>query len=181
MLVPAQFGHFRLEAGVAIQIELLSDRAAVRKNLRRAAVLLLRHVTELLQQRQVDVRLDIAGRTGVAVPVPGAAEVAALFDQPDVFDVCFAQSRAGQQTAEPATDHHHIDVVGQRLAMEARRNVRILDELREVADNLDVLLVAVVAEPLVTLRTVPRPQLLRVEREILDRHRRPLCTTHCYW
>ena len=84
VLVPAHLGHFRLEARVAVEIVLAADGAAVREDLGRARVLLARHVAELFEQRQVDVRLDVAHRARVAVPVPGAAEVAALLDDADV-------------------------------------------------------------------------------------------------
>ena len=163
VVVPAQLGHFGLEAGVAVEVELLADGAAVLQDLRRAAVLLLRDVADLLEQRQVDVRLDVAGGAGIAVPVPGAAEVAALLDHADVFDAGLAQARAGEQPAEAAADDDDIDLVGQRLALEARLDVRVLDEVRELAVDLDVLLVAVGAEALVALAAVLLAQLLGVE------------------
>ena len=82
-------------------------------------VLLLRDVADLLEQRQVDVRLDVAHRARVAVPVPGAAEVAALLDDADVVDAGLAQPRAGEQAAEAAADDDDVDLVGERLALEA--------------------------------------------------------------
>ena len=65
----------------SVEAVVLADRPAVGEDLRRPDVLLRRHVAELLEQRQVDVRLDVAHRARVAVPVPGAAEVAALLDR----------------------------------------------------------------------------------------------------
>ena len=123
-VVPAHLRHFGLEARVAVEVELRADRAAVGEDLRRARVLLARHVAELFEQRQVDVRLDVAHRARVAVPVPGAAEVAALLDDAHVVDAGLAQPRAGQQAAEAAADDHHLDLVGERRAREARRDVR---------------------------------------------------------
>jgi hypothetical protein len=95
-VVPAHRGHFGLEAGVAVQIVLATDRGAVREDLGRARVLLFGDVAHLFQERQVDVRLDVALRAGVAVPVPGAAEVAALLDQAQVVEAALAQARAGE-------------------------------------------------------------------------------------
>ena len=78
----------------------------------REGVLLLRDVAGLLQQRQVDVALDVALRAGIAVPVPGAAEVAALLDDADALDPGLAQPGAGHQAAEAAADDQHVDLVG---------------------------------------------------------------------
>ena len=108
----------------------------------RPGVLLLRDVADLLEQRQVDVRLDVALRARVAVPVPRAAEVAALLDDADVVDAGLAQPGAGEQPAEAAADDDHVDLVGQRLAVD-RLDVGVLDEVGEVAGDLDVLVVAV--------------------------------------
>ena len=58
------------------------------------------------------------GGAGIAVPVPRAAEVAALLDDADVVDARLAQPRAGEQAAEAAADDQHLDLVGQRLALE---------------------------------------------------------------
>jgi hypothetical protein len=63
-LVPADLGDRGLEQGVAVQVPLLRDRLAVREDLRAAAVLLDRQVVELFEQRQVDVRLDVARQAG---------------------------------------------------------------------------------------------------------------------
>jgi hypothetical protein len=78
LLVPTHLGDFRLEARPAVEIVLAADRAAVGEDLGRARVLLGRNVAELLEQRQVDVRLDVALRARIAIPVPRAAEVAAF-------------------------------------------------------------------------------------------------------
>src|SRR5262249_27573624 len=75
IVVPAHLRHFRLEAGVAVEIVLPPDRPAVRQDLRGASVFLRGHVLELLEERQINVRLDVAHRARVAIPVPGAAEI----------------------------------------------------------------------------------------------------------
>ncbi len=151
-----------LEAGVAIEVEELADRPAVSQDLGRPRVLLLRDITDLFQQRQVDVRLDVTHRTRVAIPVPGAPEVAALFDDPDVVDAGLAQARAGEQPAEAASDDDHLDLVFQRLALE-RGNVRVVDVPREVTDDFQVLLVAVGAQSLVALEAILLAQRIWVE------------------
>src|SRR5437773_240020 len=90
-------------------------------------------------------------------------EVAALLDHADVFDARLTQPRAGEQAAEPAADHRNIDVIRQWLASEARCYVRVFDEVRELALDLDVLLVAVFPQPLVTLRAILLAQRFRIE------------------
>ena len=87
-------GDLGLQAGTLVETEVAGDGAAVLEDLRRARVLLRRDVADLLEQRQVDVRLDVARRARVAVPVPGAAEVAALLDEAEVVDAGLAQPRA---------------------------------------------------------------------------------------
>ena len=95
-------------------------------------VLLLRDVADLLEQRQVDVRLDVALRARVAVPVPGAAEVAALLDDADVVDAGLLEAGAGEQAAEAAADDDDVDLVGQRVALD-RLDVRIVEVVGEAA------------------------------------------------
>jgi hypothetical protein len=65
---------------------------------------------------------------------------------------------AHQQAAEAAADHHHLDLVGQGLAGEAGLDVGIVDVAGELPLDLDVLLVAVVADPLVTLLAILRAE-----------------------
>ena len=109
----------------SVEVEVLADRAAVGEDLRRPGVLLRRDVAELLEQRQVDVRLDVAQRARVAVPVPRAAEVAALLDDADVVDAGLAQAGAGEQAAEAAADDDDVDLVGAAArARSARRRGR---------------------------------------------------------
>ena len=74
------------------------------KDLRPAAVLLFGDVLELFEQRQVDVRLDVARHARVTVPIPGTAEVASLLDDADVLDSQLTQSRPGQQSPEATSD-----------------------------------------------------------------------------
>ena len=127
-------------------------------------VLLLRHVADLLEQRQVDVRLDVALRPRVAVPVPRAAEVAALLDEPDVGDPGLLQAGAGEQPAEASADDDHLDLIGDRVALD-RLDVGIVDVVGEAALHLDVLVVAVGPQPLVALLAVLGPQGIGVERQ----------------
>jgi hypothetical protein len=137
------------------------------QDLRCVGVLLLRDVADLLEQGQIDIGLDVAHRARIAVPVPGAAEVAALFDHPDVANPGLPQTRARQQPSKAAADHHHVDVVRQRRPRESGLHVGVVDVARELAFDLQILLVAVAADALVPLPTVLRTQRVRIESECL--------------
>jgi len=141
----------------------VSDRLAVAEDLRRLGVLLLRHVADLLEQRQVDVGLDVACRPRVPVPVPGAAEVAALLDDADVVDAGLAQAGPGEEAPEAAADDQHLDLVGERISF-VRGDVGIVGVPLVLAGDLDVLLVAVGTETLVALLAVLLTQCVGVER-----------------
>ncbi len=165
-LVPGHPGHLGLEERAPVEVEVLADGPAVGQDLRRARILLHRHVAQLFQQRQVDVAFDVAGRAGIAVPVPGAAEVAALLDDPDVRNPGLAQPRGGQLPAETAAHHHDLDLVGQRLAAEARLHIGIVEVAGELTGDLAVLGVAVAAQALVAFLAVLGAQRLWVETEV---------------
>ena len=124
------------------------------------------HEARLFQQRQVDVAFDVAGCPWIAVPVPGAADLAALLDQADVFDPRLAQPRAGEQAAEAATNDHHPDLVGQRLALDRRNDVGIAEEVRELARHIGILRVALGAEALVALFAIFGAECDRIEAQI---------------
>ena len=65
---------------LVVEVVVFRDAPRVLEDLGREGVLLLRHVAELFEQRQVAIALDVALGAGIAVPVPGAAEVAAGLD-----------------------------------------------------------------------------------------------------
>ena len=165
-LVPVEAGDFGLEAGVAVEIEVPADGAAMLEDLGRGRVFGGRHEADLLQQRQVDVTLHVAGGAGIAVPVPGAAEIAALLDDAHRLDAGLAQPRPGEQAAEAAADHHHIDLVGQRRAGETRLDIGVFEIMGERPGDLDILLVGVVAQALVALGAILRLQRIGVEAEL---------------
>lgn len=138
-LVPAQLGDLRPEAGVAVEVEGAADRPRVLPDLLAGRVPPLRDVVQLFQQRQVDVRLDVAVDARVAVPVPGAAEVAALLDHPDRRHARLPQPGTGEQPAEPAAEDHHLDAVVQRFTGELPVGVRVFVVVAELAGDLLIL------------------------------------------
>ena len=167
VLEPSHLGDAGLEDRVVVEPEVLADALRVLVDLRRERVLLLRHVAGFFEQRQVAVRLDVALRARIAVPVPGAAEIAAGFDDAEVRDAPLLEARTGHQAAETAADDRHVDVQVERLAREIRFDVRIvLGVVRELRRRLDVLVLAVGAQPLVALAAVLLAQRLRIEIEV---------------
>ena len=139
-------------------------------------VFLRRHVPGFLEQRHVDHRGRIALRAGIAVPVPGAAEIAALLDDADILDAGFRQPRGGGEPGKAAADEGEGDVVGLGIARRDRR-VGIVEIMGELSLDLDILVVAVGAQPLVALLHVFLAQPLLVDglaaqllRFVGDRH-----------
>ena len=161
-VVPLQIGDLGVEQRVVVEPELLADPVAVLEDLRRVRVLLRRHVPGLFEQRHVDHRRRVALRARIAVPVPGAAEVAALLDDPDVVDAGLLQPRAGHQAGEAAADEGHRHVVVLRIALDAL-GVRVVEIAAELALQLEVLVVAVRSQALVPLLCIPVAQRLGVD------------------
>ena len=154
------------------------DGLGVLEDLGSERVLVLRHVCQLFEQRQVAVRLDVAHRARVAIPIPRASEVACLLDDPDALVARLAQLGAHQQTAEAAADDGDVHLVEERLSLDTF-GVWVVDVVGEVADHFDVLLVAVVAQPLVAFGPVTIAQLVGIEvdigQECLFQRRRFAC------
>ncbi len=154
LVVPLEVGDLGVEQDVVVEAEVLPDALAVLEDLGRVRVLLGRHVAGLLEQRHVHEARRVALRAGVAVPVPRAAEVAALLDDADV-DAGFLQAGAGDEPGEAAADERRRDVIGLRRPLDDGR-VRVFEIVGELALELDVLGVAVGPQPLVPLGGVLR-------------------------
>ena len=126
--------------------------------------ILLGDVADLFEQRQVEVAFDVALRARIAVPVPGAAEVAAVLDHADALEAGFAQARRGQQPAEAAADDGDStsSISGARVN---RLDIGVVDVVAELGLHLDVLRVAVGAQALVALGAVLLVQGVGIEVE----------------
>ena len=94
------------------------------------------HVAHLVEQREVVVGDDVARHARVAVPVPGAADVAAALDDADRLDPDLAQPGRGQQRREAAADEQHLDLVVDRIARDDLLDVGVGLVASEVAREL---------------------------------------------
>ena len=110
---------------------MLGDALAVREDLRALRVFLGRDVTQLLEQRHVHIGLDVAGDARIPIPVPGAAHVGGLVDQPDALHTQIPQPGAGEKPTETGADYRDVDLVGQRCPGEIRIAPRIFCEVGE--------------------------------------------------
>jgi hypothetical protein len=165
-LVPVEAYDLGVKQRVVVQAILLADALAVRQYFRRMRIFLRRHVAGFFEQRHVDHRRGIALRAGIPVPVPGAAEVAALLDDPNIPDTGFRQPRGSGEPGKAPAEESEGDVIGLRLACGDRR-IGIVEIMRELPRNAEILVVTVRAEPLVALLQIFLAQPLLVDRRTL--------------
>jgi hypothetical protein len=124
-LIPVRRRHGRLKHRQIVKIVLPGNRLAVREDLRPLGEEALRHVVQLIQQRQVIVGRDVARRAGIAVPVPRAAHVRPALHDADALHPALAQPRRRQQRRESAADEQAFDEILDRLARDDRLGPRI--------------------------------------------------------
>src|SRR5271166_657496 len=117
--LPANLLYLCLQTGVTVQVVMLGDPAAVGQDFSAFRILLGRHIPELLEQRHIDVGLDVAGDSGVTIPIPGPANVGGLVDQPDVVDTELPAPGPDEQPAEAGTDDGDVDLVADRVAVKS--------------------------------------------------------------
>jgi len=162
LVVPAHPGDQSAEARVVVEAVAAGDRPTVLEDLGTVRVLLGRKVPDLLQEGQVDVRLDVALHSRIAVPVPGAPHVGARLHDANAPESGLAQARARQQSAESSAHDYDVDVVVERGPREVGIRIRIGQETGEFAGELAVLVVAVGSKALVAFLAVPGPDRVEV-------------------
>ena len=159
--VPHGRRHRRLEHREFVEVVTPRDRLAVREDLRPARVVVLRHVTHFVEQRQIVVRDDVARGARITVPVPRAADVAAAFDDTNALDAFFAQPRRRQQRGKSAADEQHFHRVADRIARFDLAAVRIGCVLREFSRKLR-------RELLCSFRSILQPQVALLREFAFD-------------
>ena len=78
------------------ETEAFGDLAAIGLDLRAVGEFLRRHEAGFFQQRQIAIGVIVALDAGIAVPVPDAAEIAAMVDVAEIGDALFGQMIAGE-------------------------------------------------------------------------------------
>ena len=124
-------GHRRVEEGVGLELEALGDRLEVVPDLLAEGVTPGRDVVELLEHREVHVRLDVAHHARVPVPVPGSADATRLIDDADPLETGLAELGPGQDTGDPPTDDHDVNLVHDGVALDDRceRVITVVGEM----------------------------------------------------
>ncbi len=158
---------------MGVEVERAGQQLGVLEDLSGAGVALGRHEARLLEERQVHVRLDVAHAARIPVPVPGAAEVSRLLDDPDVIDPVLGEVDGREHPGE-ATPHDHdgglLDhgVPGE-AGLHERVPVQLLSEFTPLGHALR-------AEALLLLPQVPLTQLFdrgAVRTVVLLHHHHP--------
>ena len=147
-----------------------TESLAVVKDLPGVGVLLPGHVADLLEERKVDVGLDIALGPRVPVPVPGATEIASLLDDPQVLHPGITEAGPHLQSPETTSDDHDIDLIDQGRTVDTRLDVGVIGVVGERSDDVDVLVVAVDTKTLVTLDPVTLPHDVGIEEGLFGVH-----------
>ncbi|MEY9189948.1 hypothetical protein ABH987_003576 [Bradyrhizobium ottawaense] len=113
LLVPLGFGDLGPEADVAPEIVAVGDEAEITQDFGLGGVF-LRPGPGRLELRIEGVAvvdgLDVAARARIAVPVPGAADVAGLFE-PDRREAGLAQAMKEIEAGKAGADHGDIDLL----------------------------------------------------------------------
>src|SRR3546814_15133773 len=84
----------------------------------------------------------------IAIPVPCAAEIAALLDNANIVESGLAQFRANHQPADAAPDDGDFDMIMQRCAHDGL-DIGVVGVVRELRLCLNILLVPVRPPPAV--------------------------------
>ena len=117
---------------MVVEIERATKKLAVLENFGSTGVALRRHVAGLFEKREVGVGLNVTHATGVTVPVPSAAEVAALFDDAEIGDSLVLEINAGEHAGETAANNDDFGFFNNRIASEVGIGVGVLVEFFEL-------------------------------------------------
>ena len=114
-----------VKQAAVVKAKALGHGLAVLQNFKTRGKFHGRNDAHFLQQRQVAVGLHVASNARVAVPVPGAADIAALLAKTHVLKACGAQLVPEQQRAKACTNHQNLAGVGQRFTLNGRRGIDV--------------------------------------------------------
>ena len=165
VFVPTDRRGLGVETGPGVEVVVPPDGLAVGVDLGTVGVLFRRDVIELFEEGQVDIGLDIALGAGVAVPVPGSAEVPPVLDDPELVDTGVPEPRGCEQPTETAADDDDVHAFFDALAPGFGFGGRVVQVVCEFVRRLAELVVAVRSDPLGAFARVLLAQGVRVEAE----------------
>src|SRR5436305_5988993 len=105
---PSRLRNGSLKTGIPVQIVMLADIAAVLKHFRGIRVSMLRRVIQLLKEREINVRFDVAHRARISIPVPRPTKIACFVDYANIFKTGLTKASASQKTAKSGTCNDHV-------------------------------------------------------------------------
>ncbi|MCP1967806.1 hypothetical protein J2R87_001546 [Bradyrhizobium elkanii] len=112
-IVPGRLRDFGAEPDVATQIVAVGDEAEIAQDFRLGGVF-LRPGPGLIELGIEGVAvvdgLDVAAGAGIAIPVPGAADVGALFER-NRREARLAQPMQQVKSGEAGADHRNVDLL----------------------------------------------------------------------
>ena len=152
--IPRNLGCARRQQRILIQTKCCCDELSVSENLVSRHVLRRWHSSGLFQQRKINHRGCIAHGSGVSVPVPHSADVASRIEQSYVLNPSLFQRRTSYETREPGTNDCDSDVIVHGFTFNDRC-VRVVGDSRKPTGRLEVLVVTIRAQPLISLEQIP--------------------------
>ena len=132
-LVPGGLTHGGVKQAALVEAIFLRHLLAVFENFEAGGELHGGEIFHLLQQWQIAVGFNIAGDTGISVPIPGAAHVAAFFAKPHVVKTGGAQLVPQHKGGETGAYHEDFAFVRQRLPLHRGGGIDILEIFAECA------------------------------------------------
>ncbi len=163
-LLPRHLRDDCLKQRTLVETEVTADAAGVFVDLGSPRIFAHRHVAGLFQQRQIDVALGVASRTGIAIPVPGAAEIGRLFHDAEIGDAGRAQTRTTQQAAEAATDDDDLGFFADSRTRKSGVGPGVVEIAGKTRGHFDILRLAFGAQTQVALVAIARTQGFDVDR-----------------
>ena len=133
LFIPICRCHQGLHQGAFVQAIGLGNNVAVLKSFRSICILLLRHKSRFLQQREIDIGFNIAGGTWISVPIPSPAKVSAFLNDAEIGDPSVVQPRSSQHATKTTANNHNFDFVFDGVALKLTIDVGIFNEVGELA------------------------------------------------
>ena len=104
IIVPPEVRDRGVKEGAVVKIVVTADAPSMFKDFRLVGEFMAGDVAHFLAEGEVDGRFRVTGGAGIAIPIPGAAEVAAVLQEAKVGKPRFLQARRGDEASKAAAD-----------------------------------------------------------------------------